>query len=74
MIQEIKIEIRYVFWLFILISWGLMFCDIGNRQALWQEKYDTWEYKTNPQESKGFSRAIIYHDISVPLNLMRKGE
>ena len=33
MIKEIKNEIKHIFWIFVIIIWGLMFCDMGNRIA-----------------------------------------
>lgn len=42
--NEIKKEIKYLFWLFIIFAYGLMVCDISNRQANWDYGFQNWEY------------------------------
>lgn len=59
MLIEIKKEIIYIFWLCIILAWGLMVCDIGNRQALWDQEYQNWEYNLNPSEGTGWIDSII---------------
>lgn len=59
MLIEIKKEIIYVFWICMVLAWGLMFCDISNRHALWEQQYQTWEYNLNPKEGTGWVDSII---------------
>ncbi|MCK5603639.1 hypothetical protein KAR91_17265 [Candidatus Pacearchaeota archaeon] len=59
LIDEIKSECWHVFVLIIIIAWGMFFCDVGNREVMWKEKYQNWEYNLNPQEGAGFYDAII---------------
>lgn len=59
MLNEIKKEVIYIFWLYAILSWGLMFCDIGNRQALWEQEYQNWEYNLKPQEGAIWIDSIV---------------
>jgi len=57
--NEIKKEVIYFFWLFVIIIWGMMFCDIANRQAIWDYEFENWEYNIDCPVPDGWSRAII---------------
>lgn len=59
MINEIKKEIIYVFWMCVILAWGCMICDISNRQALWEQKYASWTFNENPQEGTGWIDSIV---------------
>lgn len=59
MLIEIKKEIKHWLWLCVILAWGLMFCDIGNRQVLWGQEYQNWEYNLNPQEGTGWIVSIV---------------
>lgn len=60
MINGIKKEIIYVFWLCAILAWGLMLCDIDNRQALWEQEYQTWEYNLNCDCGDGWILAATH--------------
>jgi hypothetical protein len=59
MIREIISEIKYCFWIVAILSWGLMLCDIGNRQALWEYECQNWEYNLTPSEGSGWIDSIV---------------
>ena len=59
MLIKIIKEIKYWFWLCVILAWDLMFCDIGNRQALWDQEYADWEYNLNPSEGSGWINSIV---------------
>uniref|UniRef100_A0A6M3LPB5 Uncharacterized protein n=1 Tax=viral metagenome TaxID=1070528 RepID=A0A6M3LPB5_9ZZZZ len=56
--KEIKQEAVYVLILWIIITWGIVACDIQYRMS---DQYfcDTWEYNLSPQEGTGFSDSIV---------------
>ena len=60
--DEIKKEIKYLFWLFIILVYGLIVCDIANRRAIWDYEFQNWEYNINCQVPDGWSRAIMDPD------------
>ena len=57
--SEIVTEIKYCFWLIVIVCFGMIWCDIGNREALWESKYASWSYNLDPQEGSGFIDAIV---------------
>ena len=59
LIDEIKSECWHVFVLIIIITWGMLLCDIGNREAVWEEKYASWIFNENPSEGNGFIDSIV---------------
>lgn len=59
MLNEIRKEIVYIFWLCVILSWGLMFCDIENRFKTWGYQYQSWEYNLNPSEGTGWIDSIV---------------
>jgi len=61
MMNEIKSEIWYVLILWIIITWGIMICDIKYRLS--SEAFcDQWEYNLEAPIPNGFDRAIIDPD------------
>lgn len=59
LIDEIKSECWHVFILVIIITWGMFFCDIGNREAVWEEKYAACTFNKNPSGGSGFIDSIV---------------
>ena len=59
MIKEIGTEITYVLAIVTVIMWGLLFCDIYDREMFYEERYQSWEYNLNPQEGTGFYDAMV---------------
>ena len=59
MIKEIWREIVYAWTISTIIIYGLIFCDIHNREALWEETYQSWEYNLDPQEGDEFYNAMV---------------
>lgn len=62
MITEIIHEVEYWFWLVVIVAFGMCSCDIGNREALWEDKYQNWIYITDCHLPDGFLRAMIDPD------------
>lgn len=60
MLKEISKEMIYIFWLIVLCTWGLMFCDFYNRWASWEYEYKNWEYNLNPSEGSGWIDSIVF--------------
>jgi len=58
MIKEIQSEIWYVLTLWIIITWGIVACDIKYRMS---DQYfcDNWEYNLSETIPTGFEDAII---------------
>ena len=59
LINEIKSECWHVFILIIIIACGMLLCDIGNREAAWDLKYQNWEYNIDCDSGSGFYDAMI---------------
>lgn len=62
MINEIIHEFEYWFWMVIIIAFGMCFCDIGNREATWNEWYQNYEHNLNPSEDNGWIDSIVKPD------------
>ena len=62
MINGIISEAKHCFWIVVIISFGMIWCDLGNREALWEDKYQSWTYNTDCPIPDGFSRAVIDPD------------
>lgn len=62
MVKEIMLEVKDWFWIVVIIAFGMCFCDIGNREALWEDKYQGWTFNTDCPVPDGFSRAMIGPD------------
>ena len=60
--DEIKKEIKYLFWLFVILIYGLIVCDIANRQAIWEYEFQNWEYNIDCPVPDGWSMAIMDPD------------
>ena len=37
----------------------MLLCDIGNREAVWEEKYSSWTFNENPQEGNGWIDSVV---------------
>lgn len=62
LIDEIRSECWHLFILIIIIACGILLCDIANREAVWNLKYQNWTFNTNCPLPDGFSRAMIDPD------------
>jgi len=58
LIEEIKAEAIYVLTLWIIITWGIVACDIKYRMSS-QYFCDNWTYSLDPQEGTGFIDSIV---------------
>lgn len=59
LLQDIMQEIRYCLILSMIIIIGTLSCIPANKEALWQERYQNWEYNLNPQEGSGWIDAAV---------------
>ncbi len=59
LINEIKPECWDVFILIIIIACGMFLCDIANREAVWDLKYQNWIFNDNPQEGTSWIDSIV---------------
>ena len=59
LINEIRSECWYAFLIIIIIACGMLLCDIGNREAVWEEWYQNYEYNLDPQEGTGWIDSIV---------------
>jgi len=58
MIKEIKAEAIYVLILWIIITWGIMICDIDQRLKS-HDFCQNWEYNTGCPIPTGFEDAMV---------------
>lgn len=62
MIREIMSEVKYLFWMVVILSIGMLSCIAHNHYYTWEANYLYWEYSSNPQEGAGWIDSIIRRD------------
>ena len=62
MINEIISEIKYCFWMAVIIAFGMIHCEVYNREATLETWYQTYEYNLNPSEGSGWIDSIVSPD------------
>lgn len=59
LIDEIKSECWYVFILVVILLWGLIICEIPQREIELEKMYRNWEYNIDCDSGSGFYDAMI---------------
>lgn len=59
MIREIISEIKYWFWMCVILSIGMLSCVAHNHYYTWEANYSHWEYNLIPHEGNGWINSII---------------
>ena len=60
LLQEVSKEIFHVFCIAVILAWGIMACDAGNRIAIHDQAVYEAQFNLDPQEGDGWVIAATH--------------
>ena len=62
MINEIMAELKYCFWMCVILSIGMLSCMAHNHYYTWENAHKNWHYNLTPSEGSGWINSIVKSD------------